>query len=102
MKLKSELYKKEQEITDKIINILELNDNSILLYNLDNDKTKQDKLLELIPDIRKYYSFTSSIGASEPEKAKRPYVSIIRQFTKKRKLIKSFRRKPINQLRSSP
>ena len=46
MKLKSELYKKEQEeITDKIINILELNDNSILLYNLDNDKIKQDKLL---------------------------------------------------------
>jgi len=90
MKLKSELYKKEQEITDKIINILELNDNSILLYNLDNDKTKQDKLLELIPDIRKYYSFTSSIGASEPDKAKRPYVSIIRQFTKNKfKMISS-------------
>ena len=83
MKLKSELYKKEQEeITDKIINILELNDNSILLYNLDNDKIKQDKLLELIPDIRKYYSFTSSIGASEPDKAKRSYLSIIRQITK--------------------
>jgi hypothetical protein len=91
MKLKSELYKKEQEeITDKIINILELNDNSILLYNLDNDKIKQDKLLELIPDIRKYYSFTSSIGASEPDKAKRPYVSIIRQFTKNKfKMISS-------------
>ena len=41
MKLKRELYKKEQEeITNKIINILELNDNSILLYYLDNDKTK--------------------------------------------------------------
>ena len=59
MKLKSELYKKEQEdITDKIINILELDNNSILLYNLDSDKIKQDKILELIPDIRKYYSFT--------------------------------------------
>ena len=58
MKLKSILYKKEQdEITDKIINILELdNENSIILYNLDNDKTKQDKILELIPEIRKYYS----------------------------------------------
>jgi hypothetical protein len=91
MKLKSELYKKEQEeITNKIISILELNDNSILLYNLDNDKNKQDKLLKLIPDIRKYYSFTSSIGASEPDKAKRPYVSIIRQFTKnKYKMISS-------------
>ena len=49
MKLKSILYKKEQdELVDKIINILELdNENSIILYNLDNDKTKQDKILEL-------------------------------------------------------
>ena len=68
MKLKSILYKKEQdEIVDKIINILELdNENSIILYNLDNDKTKQDKILELIPEIRKYYSFSTIIGASEP------------------------------------
>jgi len=84
MKLKSILYKKEQdELVDKIINILDLdNDNSIILYNLDNDKIKQDKILELIPQIRKYYKFSSSIGVSEPDKAKRPYVSIIRQFTK--------------------
>lgn len=83
MKLKSELYKIEQEdITDKIINILELDKNSILLYNLYNDKIKQNKILELIPDIREYYSFTSSVGASEPDKAKRPYVSIVRRFTK--------------------
>ena len=32
----------------------------IVLFNLDNDKTKQDKILELIPKI----------GASEPTKAK--------------------------------
>jgi hypothetical protein len=84
MRLKSELYKKEQEeITDKIINILGLDDkNSTILYNLDNNKDKQNKILELIPDIKKYYSFTISIGASDPTKAKRPYVSIIRQFTK--------------------
>jgi hypothetical protein len=42
MRLKSELYKQEQdEITDKIIEILELDDeNSIILYNLDNNKEK--------------------------------------------------------------
>ena len=42
MKLKSILYKKEQDkLIDKIINILELdNENSIILYNLDNDKTR--------------------------------------------------------------
>ena len=85
MKLKSILYKKEQnDLVDKIINILELdNMNSIVLYNLDNDETKQYKILELIPEIRKYYSFSTIIGASEPTKAKRPYLSIIRQLTKK-------------------
>ena len=39
-------------------------------------------ILELIPDIRKYYSFSSIIGVSEPEKAKKPYMSIIRQVCK--------------------
>ena len=84
MKLKSILYKKEQdELVYKIINILDLdNENSIILYNLDNDKIKQDKILKLIPEIRKYYSFSTIIGASEPTKAKRPYLSIIRQLTK--------------------
>jgi hypothetical protein len=38
---------------------MELNYNSLLLYNLDNDNPKQDKHLELIPDIIKYNSFSS-------------------------------------------
>jgi hypothetical protein len=85
MKNKRILYEKEQDdIINKIITILNLdNENSIVLYNLDNDINKQNKILELIPNIRKYFSFTNSVGASEPDKAKRPYISIIRQFTKK-------------------
>ena len=92
MKLKSILYKKEQdELVDKIINILDLdNENSIILYNLDNDKIMQDKILELIPEIRKYYSFSTIIGASEPEKTKRPYLSIIRQLTKSKYKLNSY------------
>ena len=92
MKLKSLLYNQEQEeIINKIINILELdNDNSIILYNLDNDHNKQNKILELIPEIRKYYSFSTIIGASEPDKAKRPYLSIIKQITKSKYKINSY------------
>jgi 4-hydroxy-3-methylbut-2-enyl diphosphate reductase IspH len=84
MRLKSELYKNEQlHICDQIIKILELDDsNSTTLYELDNNKNKQTKILDLIPDIRKYFSFTSIIGASEPEKVKRPWLSIIRNITK--------------------
>jgi len=84
MKLKSELYKTEQyEICDKIITILNLDSNSsFILKDLDNDENKKKMILDLIPDIRKYYSFSSIIGVSEPEKAKRPYMSIIRQVCK--------------------
>lgn len=92
MKLKSVLYQKEQnELIDKIINILELDhENSIILHTLDNDKDKQDKILGLIPEIRKYYSFSKIIGASEPDKAKRPYLSIIRQLTKSKYKLNSY------------
>jgi hypothetical protein len=84
MRLKSELYKKEQEeICDKIIDILDLDDkSSFVLYDLDNNKDKQKKLLALIPEIRKYFSFSGMSGVSEPNKVKRPYMSIIRNICK--------------------
>ena len=84
MKLKSELYKKEQnEICDKIITILNIDSNSsFILKELDNDTDKKRMILELIPDIRKYFSFSAIIGVADTEKAKRPYMSIIRQICK--------------------
>lgn len=84
MRLKSELYKKEQEeICDKIIEILDLSEsNTITLYELDIDKEKQEKIIELIPDIRKYFSFNSIKAVGEPHRIKRPWLSIIKQITK--------------------
>lgn len=86
MNLKSILYRQEQEeIIERIINILQLDDNnSITLCQLDNDIEKQNKILALIPDIRKFFSFSTIIGASEPDKAKRPYLSIIKQLCKRK------------------
>ena len=63
---------------------------SAVKYYLNNDKTKKDKILELILDIRKYYSFSTIIGASEPTKAKRQYLSIIRQLTKSKYKLNSY------------
>ena len=85
MRLKEELYKKEQEeILDKIIDILELDEeNSITLHELDNDTEKQQKILNLIPDIRKYFSYACMKGVRNPEQCKRHYLSIIKHITKK-------------------
>lgn len=86
MNLKSILYREEQEeIIEKIIDILQLDENySITLYDLDNDNEKQIKILALIPEIRKFFSFSTIIGASEPDRAKRPFLSIIKQLCKRR------------------
>ena len=84
MRLKSILYAKEQnEIIDKIIDILQLDDkNSIVLYNLENDMDKRKKIMDLIPEIRKYYMYNNMKGVSDPHKVKRPWLSVIRQVTK--------------------
>jgi vacuolar-type H+-ATPase catalytic subunit A/Vma1 len=91
MRLKSELYKKEQEeIVDKIISILDLENNNIInLCDLDNEYDKQKQIMELIPEIRKYYSFNGIKAVGEPSKIKRPWLSIIKQLTKTKYNIES-------------
>ena len=86
MRLKSELYKKEQEeIVDKIILILDLeNKNTYTLYELDNNENIQKQIMDLIPEIRKWFSFNNIKAVGEPTKRKRPWLSIIKQLTKNR------------------
>lgn len=84
MRLKSELYKKEQdEMIEKIISILDLkNKNAYTLYELDKNDEIQNKIMELIPKIRKWFSFNGLKAVGEPSKIKRPWLSIIKQLTK--------------------
>jgi hypothetical protein len=91
MRLKSELYKKEQEeIVDKIIKILDLeNKKYYTLYELDKNIEMQNRIMELIPEIRKWYSFNNMKAVGEPEKRKRPWLSIIKQLLKNNYLIET-------------
>ena len=84
MRLKSELYKKEQEaIVDKIIKILDLTKKqTYTLYELDNNEDIQNNIMQLIPEIRKYFSFNGLKAVGEPKRIKRPWLSIIKQLTK--------------------
>ena len=74
MRLKSDLYKKEQEeVIEKIISILDLtNKNTYTLYELDKNEEIQNKIMELIPEIRKWFSFNGLKAVGEPSKIKRP------------------------------
>jgi len=91
MRLKSDLYKKEQEeVIEKIISILDLtNKNTYTLYELDKNKEIQNKIMELIPEIRKWFSFNGLKAVGEPSKIKRPWLSIIKQLTKTKYTIES-------------
>jgi hypothetical protein len=84
MRLKSELYKKEQdEIVEKIISILDLeNKTEYTLYELDKNEEIQKKIMEIIPEIRKYYAFNNMKAVGEPNKRKRPWLSIIKNLLK--------------------
>ena len=91
MRLKSELYKKEQEeIVDKIVKILDLeNKTEYTLYELDNNEEIQNKIMELIPEIRKWFSFNGIKAVGEPQKIKRPWLSIIKHLIKSKYNMKS-------------
>ena len=101
MRLKSELYKKEQEeIVDKIIKILDLeNKKSYTLYELDKNIEIQNRIMEFIPEIRKWYSFNNMKAVGEPEKRKRPWLSIIKNLIKSKYIItiKKYTTKPLNE-----
>lgn len=91
MRLKSELYKKEQEqVIDKMISILDLqNKTTYTLYELDTNKDIQHKIMELIPEIRKWFSFNGIKAVGEPSKIKRPWLSIIKHLLKTKYSIES-------------
>ena len=91
MRLKSELYKKEQEdITDRIIGILDLeNKNTYTLYELDHNEDIQTQIMKLIPEIRKWFAFNNMKAVGEPERIKRPWLSIIKKLITSKYTIES-------------
>jgi len=80
---KEEKYKNEcEEITQQIINILQLDkDNSFILYDFDRDPVKQEKILALSSNIKKYFASSYWNGINEKTTI-RPYLTIVRNLLK--------------------
>ncbi len=81
---KSDLYQEEQqEIKKKLYNILNLEKkNSFTLYELDNNKILQQEILNLIPEIKKYFKVLNIKGVTNTNTIYRPWLSIIRHLIK--------------------
>ena len=98
MKTKTELYTEERlNILNKIFEILDINENNNTFYlgDLDADENKQNQILELEIDIKKYF-VCGSWACFANDNIKRKVLSIIKNLMKamnfniipKRKLIK--------------
>jgi hypothetical protein len=80
----SEKYVNEREdICKKIIEILELDNNTFLLNELDQNIEKQTNLLNLKPEIQRVFE-CSTISAFKPNfNCKRPYLNLVRSILRK-------------------
>ena len=81
IKLSEKFVNEREELCNKIIAILNLDDKGcILLSELDLDINKQNKIIELKEEIQKYFA-CSTISSFKPNfECKRPYLNIVRSI----------------------
>jgi hypothetical protein len=79
---KEVLYRTKQlEIRRIIFNLLKLDEQqSITLVELDKDLETQHALMELLPQIRQYFSVSKIPTLAKPEQAERPWLAIIKHI----------------------
>ena len=75
--------KRDKKVLSEILNILELNDKQQTFYlrDFDNDLDKQNKILSLENDIKKYYKY-GSWGCFACNNIKRKVLSMIKNVVK--------------------
>ena len=83
-KLSDKFQNEREQICEKLISIIELDDNnSFLLSELDDNVEKQNKILEMKGEIQQFFA-CSTISAFKPNfECKRPYLNIIRSILRK-------------------
>lgn len=83
-KLSDKFHNEREQICEKLISIIELDDNnSFLLSELDDNVEKQNKILEMKSEIQQYFA-CSTISSFKPNfECKRPYLNIIRSILRK-------------------
>jgi len=88
VKLSEKYQIQREEICNKLIQILQLDDdNCFLLYELDNDIEKQSRILEMKNEIKKYFA-VSNISVFKPKyDCKKPYINIIRSILRQQNYI---------------
>lgn len=93
MKYKKDIqYKKEQDsVIEKLLEILELKDNNnFILYEVEHNEDKINKISDLMPDVKKYFPCNLIGGIKQSDKLLRPWLSVVKQLLKRKyKLVSS-------------
>ena len=74
-----------KELVNKILNILEINDKNKMfsLKDVDENNDKQQKIMELEPDIKKYFLCSRwTYFSNKNRECKRNYLSLIKAIMK--------------------
>ena len=84
MRSKNDKYSKEQQqLVSHIEDLLDLkNTFTHILYNLDNNDQIQIEIMNLAPEIRKYYNCNNLKAVTDPSRIKRPWLSIVKTLLK--------------------
>ena len=80
-----EKYKTEREdICNRLIAIVDLDDNnSFLLSELDQNTDKQNAILAMKDEIKKYFACSEIVALKPNIEMKRPYLNIVRGILRK-------------------
>lgn len=86
MKKKQELYEAEQNaLIYRLLEVLDLdNESSFLLSTFDLSEEKQKQIMDLYPDVRKFFSLTNVQAIANPDSAQRPWLSLIKNVLKQK------------------
>lgn len=74
-------YKEEQnEIIMKLLKLVCDEDNTFISYEIINDVEKQEKIMKMVPEIKKYFNYSKIKGIVRPDITKKSYLSILKQI----------------------
>lgn len=71
---------KQDELIDKIRQILFGSKNTCVLHDIDNQPELQEQVIALIPELRTSFLIHNIPGVQRPDTLKRPWLSIMKTF----------------------
>ena len=82
--MKKEYIEEKEALALKLYDILRLKNNYFLLCELDKDEIKQQQIMNLVPDIKKFFKTKDFcfLNFKDENRLKKPFMSIIRGLLK--------------------